>query len=664
MKIVWCCTSRQGAQERSRIEFAILAMLHDRDKETSRGSVVRCQHAAAVDEHVWMLAGGDALPPLGGEPPTRTPAERLLDAEPSLAIAKSSRVATRLPSVQALQQHHEDVGAALTAQLEALEHGWNGGSPLFELRRLLSVTDGDSTLDDTPAARAAASSTMASSLAAHARNASGVEDLPHDITPPVSREAVGESSIPYDITPPSARSLIPVDSPRPAIRSTASRDEWTPPHSRRSTPRSALMRELLASGAVVIDEGTPPARASIGSSAYADAAIAATANDAVASLNHSVQIHDSTAEIGERWRKVAVSWDARRRESWRQLAALMAWRHGVALAVVVQRAESQLANFAIKRYVNRQAAAPWRAWVQWVRASERARRVEAAAQQHAETTKAHSEVLSAMDEMLSFQTKSWETEHAALKVECETALTRLEVERGVHRSTARQMQEYKAALDEARKEAAAEAAAKQLAQSGIADLRRSMQKRSQQESNLLAVARLQHNTENEETHSQTSTEKARQDAVSVCSELQQTDDMTQVRVVKMRAGVVEDQLRALKAEVESLSKQLAAERAQKEHAQMECADVGTHLAAATADLQAQKTEKERVRAQLVACQQAFASLESEADKLRSELDASTVSVDKAADGLRAAKETAAAEAAVARQRWAADSGGARWRCSS
>ena len=121
------------------------------------------------------------------------------------------------------------------------------------------------------------------------------------------------------------------------------------------------MRELLSSDAVVVNEGTPPMRSSIGSPIDTDAnmAIAATADAAVSSLNHSVRIHDSTAEIGERWRKVAVTWDERRRENWRQLAALMTWRHGVELAAVVQRTETQLANFALKRWVNRQAAAPW-----------------------------------------------------------------------------------------------------------------------------------------------------------------------------------------------------------------------------------------------------------------------------------------------------------------
>ena len=55
------------------------------------------------------------------EPLALSPASQLLDVEPSLAIARAQPVATRLPSAAVLQQHHAEVGTALSAQLDELE---------------------------------------------------------------------------------------------------------------------------------------------------------------------------------------------------------------------------------------------------------------------------------------------------------------------------------------------------------------------------------------------------------------------------------------------------------------------------------------------------------------------------------------------------------------
>ena len=98
-----------------------------------------------------------------------------LDSELSLAIARSTRLATRLPSAEVLERHHADTGDALSSQIQGLESGWNGGSPLPELRKLLSVTDGGGgSLLGSPSANRAASSAMASSLAVPARKSSGI----------------------------------------------------------------------------------------------------------------------------------------------------------------------------------------------------------------------------------------------------------------------------------------------------------------------------------------------------------------------------------------------------------------------------------------------------------------------------------------------------------
>ena len=466
---------------------------------------------------------------------------------------------------------------------------------------------------DAPSAHAAASRAMASSLASYARATSGLEELPHDIEPPSPTAGAVESSLPHGITPPTSRAgLTPVRSPQPAGGGT----------------RPAVMRSLLASGAVVLDEGTPPLSLSPLSRTESPAGVAATlaadAGELVASLQYhqNVRRNDNAAEIGQRWRKVAVTWDTRRRETWRQMATLMAWRHGMELAAVVQRTELQLQGFALQRWMHMLLAMPWRAWAQWTHANITQRRAEAAAQRHAQTTRAHSEALGAVEEMLTSQGASWESIHTALTEECQSTQKRLEDERETQEATVRQLVVQKATVVDLDEQLARERSEKASLEAELQDVRQSLQKRIEGERSVHGITK----TELQELRRENA--ELRKQAVAERAEL------ARERTEKAAwQGELEDVRQSLQAKLES---------AQVSHA------------STTAALQESRASNVVLQKRGVTDRTEIAELMSQLEGLRSELEAATVVIDSAVSGVMSTKASAAAGAAAARQRWAAE----------
>ena len=546
---------------------------------------------------------------------SRGVAASLLDGEPSLAIARLSP-RRALPSARVLDDHHRDTGAALDAAIGGIEESWNGGTPLPELRRLLELTDGGLAGEPSPSADAVASRAMASSLASYAREVSGLEELPHDIEPPSPSPAAVESSLPHGITPPTSRAdLTPVQSPASGAR-------------RATPPRSSTMRLLLASGAVVLDEGTPPLPLSPLSRTESPAGVAATlaadAGELVASLQYhqGVRQNDNAAEIGQRWRKVAVTWDTRRRETWRQMAALMVWKHGMELAAVVQRTEVQLQGFALKRWMHMLLAMPWRAWAQWTHANNTQRRAEAAAQRHAQTTAAHSEALGAVEEMLTSQSRSWEAIHTALTEECESTQKRLGDERDVQEATVRQLVLAKGSVVDLEEQLTRDRTEKGSLQAELEDVRQSLQKRIEGERSVHGITKTELHElrrENAELRKQGIAERA---------------ELTRERTEKAAwLAELEDARQSLQAKLES---------AQESPANT------------TAALHESRADSLGLQRKGVTDQIEIAELKSQLEGLRSELAAATVVIDSAVSSVMSTKESAAAAAAAARQRWAAE----------